>query len=73
MTLAEKTANVLKSMGYQEIESPSRKFRKFEHREHGRILWLGRKGAVRSGKTLTASWSVTDKVKKYVNSLGKTF
>jgi hypothetical protein len=42
--------------GYQEVASSSRKYRKFV--KNDRTLWLGKHGAVRTGRTVSESISV---------------
>ena len=49
---------VVKGLGYTEVPSPSRRYRKFIH-EGDQPLWVGRKGAVRIGQTISRSRSAT--------------
>jgi hypothetical protein len=44
-------------LGYVETSSPSRKYRKFVNGA-ATPLWLGRRGAVRAGETISGSVSV---------------
>jgi hypothetical protein len=47
--------------GYREVESASRKYRKFV--AVGRsTAWLGKSGAVRMGETVSASLSMSDAI-----------
>ena len=56
-TKVERMADKLAAIGYRETSSPSRKYRKFTRNEH--TLWLGKCGAVRSGRTVGESISLS--------------
>lgn len=49
MTKTEQLASGLKRIGFREVTSPSRKYRKFEGAERVYPIWLGKAGALRSG------------------------
>ena len=62
MTKREIVAEYLKLMGARQVQpSRSRKYLQFETLK-GTTYWLGRAGAVRRGRTVTGSVSVTDRV-----------
>jgi hypothetical protein len=46
-------ATYLLSLGYTEEEYNSRKYRKFTHPDRTHPLWLGKAGAIRSGRIAT--------------------
>lgn len=70
--IADKIAEYLEASGMVEIESPSQKFRRFKKKNEGResFYWLGRKGAVRAGRTLSESISVTHLIKERMRARG---
>jgi len=58
MTKTQALIRALEKKGSREVESPSTKYRKFVL---GNLtLWVGRSGALRTGRTATASRSLTD-------------
>ena len=50
----------LLAMGYEETESPSRKYRRFVQ-EGKKTLWVGKKGALRAGPNATKSVAIGDR------------
>lgn len=50
----------LVSLGCREVASGSRRYRKFTNPESRLPLWIGKQGAVRVGRTVSDSVSVTD-------------
>ncbi len=56
-TKAERIAQHLTNEGYREQTSPSRKYRKFVRGDQ--TLWLGKCGAVRAGRTVSDSVSLS--------------
>ena len=67
MGKADKVVEWLLSLGATELESSSKKYRKFtspfgHDKEKGVFAWVGRKGAVRLGRTLKESVSVSSSV-----------
>lgn len=55
-TKAEKLADRLQHLGFREVPSTSRKYRNFIKGD--RVLWLGRCGALRAGRTISDSISL---------------
>ena len=61
MTKTQKIEAGLKAMGWQESNSqPSRKYRRFSHRNLGRSLWLGKAGALRTGHLASKTIPVSE-------------
>ena len=58
MTLRDKVIERLKAKGCRELPSNSRKYRKFTHPVQGNYYWVGKAGALRSGKTIGDSVSL---------------
>lgn len=56
-TKADRIAQHLTNEGYLEVTSTSRKYRKFVRGD--RTLWLGKCGAVRAGRTVSDSVSLS--------------
>jgi len=57
---------LINERGAIETHSSSRKFRRFEvRRPHGEplIYWVGKRGQVRGGRTVSSSLCITDTVK----------
>lgn len=67
LTLQERIVAKMLEMGYQELISPSKKYRKFTSDKPDRFYWVGKMGAVRKGKTSTNSLSVSDHWYKMIN------
>ena len=64
-TLTQRVVNYLGEVGYEEADSPSRKYRKFVRKDRpGAFLWVGKAGAVRCGRTSSQSISVTSSTHK---------
>ena len=57
-TKAEQVAAKLLELGAREVTTTSRKYRRFDFR--AQTYWVGKAGAVRVGKTITDSFSVSD-------------
>ena len=59
-TMQERVINYLTkySQCHEEKSSPSKKYRKFVNPE-GKIYWVGKKGAVRAGATISSSVSIS--------------
>ncbi len=62
MTKAEKTIDWLISKGYKEIQSNSKKYRKFTHTKPDRFFFVGKHGALRVGRNISESISITDRI-----------
>lgn len=62
LTLCERIINFLIATGFTEEPSKSRKYICMLSKEQDRRYWIGRKGAVRVGKTSSNSISVTGRV-----------
>lgn len=61
MTKQEQYAAALVKRGFKEIESPSRKYRAFRPpTASGMLYFLGKSGAVRSGRTVSTSFAIGD-------------
>ena len=58
--------NFIKSKGYKEIASKSRKYRTFKHDNSDLLVFIGKRGAVRKGKTSSQSISITENIKKRI-------
>lgn len=76
LTLQERVVRYLvEGVGMKEAPSRSRKYRKFIFTDLERAYWVGRKGAVRVGKTVSNSISLTDRIipliKKWEEKNGK--
>lgn len=60
MTKAEQVIEILKGRGAREVTSTSRKYRKFTYPNRpDQFYWIGKAGAVRVGKTVGDSVSLT--------------
>jgi len=58
-TRAEYLVRILKNHGWREIRSKSRKYRTFEHPDYPYKYFVGKHGALRRGKNVSSSISVT--------------
>lgn len=57
-TLLERNAAILLSRGEKELPSRSARYRCFTYKDSGTLrYWLGKNGAVRIGRTVSASYS----------------
>lgn len=60
MTLRDRVIEKLKARGCRELPSPSRKYRKFTYPQSSdRFYWVGKAGALRIGRTVGESFSVS--------------
>ena len=60
-TKREQIISKLQDAGYRETPSPSRKYVGFrDPKDRFRVLWVGKAGAVRVGRTIAESFSITD-------------
>lgn len=60
MKLQDRAARMLiEGLKKTELKSTSRKYRKFSGREEGHFYFVGKAGAVRSGKNASNSYSIT--------------
>jgi hypothetical protein len=60
ITLEKKVENYLVGkLKMVELETTSRKYRKFQSPAGG-IFWLGKNGALRAGRTISDSYSITE-------------
>ena len=58
-TRAEYVVDILKRNGWKEVRSRSRKYRAFQHNDYPYMYFVGKHGALRRGKTVSDSVSVT--------------
>lgn len=58
-TKAERIAEYLTGKGYREVASSSRKYRKFVRDHDLNAMWVGKCGAVRVGRTVSDSISLS--------------
>ncbi len=66
-TLQERIARYLvDGRGFREVESRSRKYRQFQAPGAESYYFVGRSGAVRSGRIVTNSSSITPQVQKHM-------
>jgi hypothetical protein len=63
VNLQERFAAALLARGYRELSMRSRKFRAFEAPDLSDVVYLGRGGAVRHGRTVTESVPVVESLK----------
>lgn len=61
-TLADKVIDFLIEKGMKEVPSKSRKYRTFSPPNRDDFYFVGKKGAVRVGKTSSKSFSISDKI-----------
>ena len=62
-TLTERTINFLTAgLNMKEVKSSSRKYRTFRSSTSKRNYYVGKAGAVRAGKTVSDSFSITEQV-----------
>ena len=59
----DKISKWLVSRGFEEVPSTTKKYRRFKSNKEGFFYFVGRKGAVRVGRVVSKSFSVTDKIK----------
>lgn len=72
MTLQDRIIEKLKARGCQELQSSSSKYRKFTHPKYAdRFYWVGKAGALRVGRTVGESVSVSAAVHKMLNASKK--
>ena len=58
---------ILLERGYKEVESRSRKYRQFTKDENKKYIFVGRRGAVRYGKTVTGSVNIAYQFERFNN------
>jgi hypothetical protein len=63
VTMKQRIMRMLTQQGAKEEPSPSSKYVKMVS-AMGTVLWIGKQGAVRSGKVISRSYSLTDKFTK---------
>lgn len=70
MTKTQQIINYLKSKGFIEFESPSKKYRKFKPYPSSafcdQFYWVGTGASVRRGRTVSSSISVTSFYRKLI-------
>lgn len=59
-TKADQLAAMLEANGYREIRGTSRKYRKFTKSSDGMFYFVGKAGALRHGRNIAESISLTD-------------
>lgn len=59
MKLKEIIIEKLKERGMKELPSNSRKYKKFTHPLSDRFYWVGKSGALRVGRTIGESYSIS--------------
>ena len=71
MTKTETLVRGLRAAGYDEVQTASKKYRCFQHRDDqtGNFMWVGNSGALRRGRNITTamSWSNTDRYREIMN------
>ena len=65
-TRQEQVVAALAARGCREVASGSRRYRKFSNPEGRLALYVGQQGAVRVGRTVSDSVSVTDAWHRYL-------
>jgi len=58
MNLQEKGAEMCLKKGMKEIESKAKKYRVFESAAPGKFIFIGKQGAIRTGKNISSSFSI---------------
>jgi len=66
MTKTEKVVKYLLDKGLVEVESKSRKYRTFEKSGSKNLYFVGKRAAVRTGKCISKSFSITNVVHKRI-------
>jgi len=66
MKKQDKVIEFLKQKGCKEVESKSRKYRKFSRSTDEKFYFVGRNGALRAGKNISKSISLTNSVNKKI-------
>ena len=67
MTKTDKVIEFLTGKGMIEIKSKSMKYRTFESPSSKRLYFVGKRGAVKTGKCSSKSFSITSNVHKEMN------
>ena len=70
-TKAEKIAALLTANGYRETTSASRKYRRFCKQGEPRFYFVGKAGALRHGRNIAESISLTDYAVKLLAAGGQ--
>jgi hypothetical protein len=65
-TKRERIIAALGTIGYTEVPSNSRKYRCLQSRRAGHTYFVGKNGAVRAGKTISDSVSMTHIVERFL-------
>ena len=69
-TIRERLCAALEARGYQKVDSRSRKYINYKHVDNpDRILFVGKSGALRTGKNVTDSIAVENFKKKLLEEL----
>ena len=67
MTKTNKVIQYLTDKGVVEIKSKSMKYRTFENPSSGKLYFIGKRGAVRTGKCSSKSFSITSIINREMN------
>ena len=67
MTKTDKVIQFLTGKGMIEIKSKSMKYRTFEKPSSGKLYFVGKRGAVRTGKCSSKSFSITSMINREMN------
>ena len=70
MNKQDSISQQLLDMGFKEIQGRATRYRVFERPELSRKLYIGRRGAIRYGKTLDTSISMSD---NFITHMTKTY
>lgn len=69
MTKTEKAIQFLKSKGLVEICGKSTKYRTFKKPVGSTLYFVGKAGAIRKGRTVSESVSVSDQIHAYIKEI----
>jgi len=67
-TVQEKICEWLVGRGFEEVKPTTVKYRRFKSRKEGFFYFVGKKGAVRAGRVVSSSLSITDRIKQMMKA-----